>query len=81
MLAVVGPLTPATLDHGLAATVARLAARHALPAAAITTDLAVGRRDVMAAGLSGTHQGAPGAAGLADAVRRVAVTWAPRRGL
>ena len=81
VLAVTGPLTPATLDHGLAATAAKLAARHALPAAALTTNLAVGRRDVMAAGLSGTHQGDPGADGLADTVRRVAATWAPRRGI
>ena len=79
VLTVGGPLTPATLDHGLATTAARLAARHALPAVAITTELSVGRRDVMAAGLSGTHEGEPGAEGLADVVRRVAQTWAPRR--
>ncbi|MGC4174172.1 glycerate kinase [Demequina sp.] len=79
VLAVGGPLSPATLDHGLATTAARLAARHALPAVAITTDLSVGRRDVMAAGLSGTHEGNPGPEGLADVVRRVAQTWAPRR--
>ncbi len=79
VIAVGGPLTPATLDHGLASTAARLAARHALPAVGITTDLAVGRRDVMAAGLSGTHEGVPGEEGLADVVRRVAQTWAPRR--
>ena len=79
VLVVGGPLTPATLDHGLATTVARLAARHALPAVAITTDLGVGRRDVMAAGLSGTHEGKAGPEGLADVVRRVAQTWAPRR--
>jgi len=78
-LAVGGPLTPVTLDHGLATTVARIAARHAIPAVGITTDLAVGRRDVMAAGLSGTHEGTAGADGLADVVRRVARTWAPRR--
>ena len=30
--------------------------------------------------LSGTHEGEPGAEGLADVVRRVAQTWAPRRG-
>ena len=78
-LSVGGALTPVTLDHGLATTVARVAARHAIPAVAITTDLAVGRRDVMAAGLSGTHEGPAGADGLADVVRRVALTWAPRR--
>ncbi|MCR6713215.1 MAG: glycerate kinase [Demequina sp.] len=79
VIAVGGPLTPATLDHGLATAAAKLAARHALPAVAITTDLSVGRRDVMAAGLSGTHEGEPGASGLADVVGRVAQTWAPRR--
>lgn len=73
-----GPLTPSTLDTGIATTAARLAARHALPAVAITSELNVGRRDVMAAGLSGTHEGEPGASGLADVVRRVAQTWAPR---
>ena len=78
-LAVCGPLTPAAIDHGLASTVAGIAARHAIPAAALTTDLGVGRRDVMAAGLSGTHEGGAGAEGLADLVRRVAQTWAPRR--
>jgi len=79
VLAVGGPLNPTTLDHGIATAAAKLAARHALPAVALTTDLSVGRRDVMAAGLSGTHEGEPGAAGLADVVRRVAQTWAPRR--
>lgn len=79
VMSVSGPLTPSSLDHGLASTVARVAARHALPAVAITSELSVGRRDVMAAGLSGTHEGAAGAEGLADVVRRVAQTWAPRR--
>ena len=79
VISVGGPLTPVTMDNGLATTAARLAARHALPAVAITTELSVGRRDVMAAGLSGTHEGEPGADGLADVVRRVAQTWAPRR--
>ena len=79
VLAIGGPLTPTSLDHGLPAAAARLAARHALPAAAITSDLGVGRRDVMAAGLSATHEGASGPEGLADVVRRVAQTWAPRR--
>lgn len=78
VLALGGPLTPSTLDTGIATTAARLAARHALPAVAITSELNVGRRDVMAAGLSGTHEGEPGASGLADVVRRVAQTWAPR---
>jgi glycerate kinase len=78
-LAVVGPLTPQSLDHGLASTLARVAARHAIPAVCITSELSVGRRDVMAAGLSGTHEGVQGAEGLADVVRRVARTWAPRR--
>ena len=79
VLAIGGPLTPTALDHGLPAAAARLAARHALPAVAVTSELGVGRRDVMAAGLSATHEGAPGPEGLADVVRRVAQTWAPRR--
>ena len=80
LVVAVGPrLIPVTLDHGIAATVARQAARHAVPAIALAPEVAVGRRDLMAAGLSGTHEGPAGAAGLVEAVGRAARTWAPRR--
>lgn len=79
LVVAVGPrLTPHALDHGIAATAARYAAIHAIPAIALTPEVAVGRRDVMAAGLSGTHEGATGAAGLVDTVSRAAQTWARR---
>jgi len=79
LVVAVGPrLIPSTLDHGIAATAARYAATYAIPAIALTPEVAVGRRDVMAAGLSATHEGGPGAAGLVDMVGRAAQTWARR---
>lgn len=79
VVAVSPRLTPASLDHGVASTVARLAARHAVPAIAIVPEVAVGRRDIMAAGLSATHEGDFGGDGLVKAAGRAARTWAPRR--
>lgn len=73
------PLTPRVLDHGVAQAMAAAAGRHAVPAFAIAPGVHVGKRDLMAAGLSTVHEGAEGADGLHDAVRRVAQTWTPRR--
>ena len=71
-------LTPSALDTGVAASVAAVAARAGVPATMLSTSVNVGRRDLMAAGLSSAHEAAPGPAGLVDGVRRVAQTWVPR---
>ncbi len=78
VLGVGGDLTPATLDNGVAASVAAVAARGGVPATMLSTAVNVGRRDLMAAGLSSAHEAAPGPAGLVEGVRRVAHTWTPR---
>ncbi|MDN4482171.1 glycerate kinase [Demequina lignilytica] len=76
---VTGRLDARGLDHGVAASAARVAGAAGVPAVAVTAHLAVGRRDLMAAGIAGAHEGLPGEAGLADQIRRVAQTWTPRR--
>ncbi len=78
VLGVGGDLIPSALDTGVAASVAAVAARGGVPATMLSTAVHVGRRDLMAAGLSSAHEGKPGPAGLVDGVRRVAQTWAPR---
>lgn len=77
--AVVGVLDARALDHGTAAAASSLAGRTGVPCVALTGHLAVGKRDLMAGGIAGAHEGAPGEDGLADQVRRVAHTWTPRR--
>jgi len=76
---VVGVLDARALDHGTAAAASSLAGRTGVPCVALTGHLAVGKRDLMAGGIAGAHEGAPGEEGLADQVRRVAHTWTPRR--
>lgn len=78
VMGVGGDLTPSALDYGVAASVAAVAARTGVPATMLSTSVAVGRRDLMAAGLSSAHEAAPGPVGLVDGVRRVAQTWVPR---
>jgi glycerate kinase len=73
-----GDLTPSSLDEGVATSVAAVAARGGVPATMLTTAVNVGRRDLMAAGLSSAHEGQRGRVGLVDGVRRVAHTWAAR---
>lgn len=75
VLGVGGDLTPSALDTGVAASVAAVAARGRVPGTMLTTAVNVGRRDLMAAGLSSAHEAAPGPRGLVDGVRRVAQTW------
>lgn len=73
---VVAPtLSHAALDHGTPSPVALLAAARGIPAVAISAEIHVGRRDLMAAGIHGAHEGMPGESGLADAITRVAQTW------
>ena len=75
VVAVGGDLTPRSLDSGVAAVVSAAAARAGVPATMLTTAVKVGRRDLMAAGLASVHESAPGHAGLADGIRRIAHTW------
>lgn len=77
--AVVGRLDAQALDRGVTAAASRLAAERGAPCVAVTAHLAVGRRDLMAGGVAGAHQGEPGDEGLADQIRRVAHTWTPSR--
>ncbi|WP_084126689.1 glycerate kinase [Demequina sp. NBRC 110054] len=79
VIAVVDTLSHAALDHGAAAPVGGLAAARGVPAVVVTGDSHVGKRDLMAAGIHGTHQGDSGPEGLADAVSRAARTWTPAR--
>ncbi|WP_062385777.1 glycerate kinase [Demequina iriomotensis] len=79
VVAVVDRLRAADLDHGAASAASSLAARRGVPCVVVTAELAVGKRDLMAAGIAGAHEGAAGEGGLADQVRRVAQTWTPAR--
>jgi glycerate kinase len=71
-------LTPRGLDHGSVVPASAAAARLGIPCVAIAPAVKVGKRDLMAAGISGAYPGEPGAAALADRVGRVAHTWTPR---
>lgn len=75
LVGVGGDLTPATLDNGVAASVAAVAGRRAVPATVLSTGVHVGRRDLMAAGLSSAHEAARGPRGLTDGITRIAHTW------
>lgn len=79
VVAVGGVLTPRRLDHGLVPAAAALAGQRAVPCVAVAPEIHVGRRDLMAAGVVGSHEGEPGEAGLASLLRRVAQTWTPER--
>jgi len=78
VVAVCDELTPRALDTGVASAVAQIAGRLAVPAVALAPGVHVGKRDLMAAGLASAHEARAGATGLADGVRRLAQTWAPR---
>lgn len=69
-------LTPRALDHGIAGPVAAAAAAHGVPAALLASGVRVGKRDLMAAGITSAHEAEEGPEGLADGVRRFAHTWA-----
>lgn len=85
-----GSLDHQSLQGKVIAGVAELAAAHATPAVAIAGQVLIGRREVMALGLSGSyavadkHEGVERAMSdpvgtLADRAARVATTWSPRR--
>ncbi len=76
---VVDRLDAHALDHGATSAASMLAAERGAPCVAVTSHLAVGKRDLMAGGVAGAHEGAPGMDGLADQIRRVAHTWTPLR--
>lgn len=85
-----GSLDHQSLQGKVIAGVAELAGAHATPAVAIAGQVLIGRREVMALGLSGSyavadkHEGVERAMSdpvgtLADRAARVATTWSPRR--
>jgi glycerate kinase len=76
ILGVGSVLTPRSLDHGIAVPVAATAGSLGIPAALLAPGVRVGKRDLMAAGISSAHEAAEGPEGLADGVRRFAHTWA-----
>ena len=57
---------------------AAAAARLGVPCVAIAPAVKVGKRDLMASGISAAYPAEQGADALADRVRRVAHTWTPR---
>lgn len=69
-------LTPRSLDYGITVPVAAVAAAHGVPAAILAPGVKVGKRDLMAAGITSAHEAGEGPEGLADGVRRLAQTWA-----
>ncbi|WP_062073485.1 glycerate kinase [Demequina sediminicola] len=77
VLAITPEVTPAQLDHGIAAAASSLAARRGVPCAILSPQVWVGRRDLMAAGVVAAHEGTPGMDHLADHVVRVCHTWSP----
>jgi len=57
-----------------------VAAEYAVPAVAISPVVQVGRRELMAMGLSGSYQvNGPGGQDWRERAARVAVTWSRRR--
>ncbi|WP_062378271.1 glycerate kinase [Demequina pelophila] len=75
--AVVPALDSGELDERGVAVASSLAAARGVPCVAAAGIVAVGRRDLMAGGVAGAHEGRPGLEGLADQVRRLAHTWTP----
>jgi len=71
-------LTPRALDHGVSVPVAAAAAARGVPAVVLAPGVRVGKRDLMAAGITSAHEGLEGPEGLSDGVRRIAHTWARR---
>ena len=69
-------LSPRSLDHGVSVPVAAAAAARGVPAIMLAPGVRVGKRDLMAAGITSAHEAAEGPEGLSDGVRRVAQTWA-----
>ena len=78
IVAICRDLTPRGLDHGTVLPASAAAARLGVPCVAIAPAVKVGKRDLMASGISGAYPAEPGAAALADRVGRVAHTWTPR---
>jgi glycerate kinase len=78
IVAICRDLTPRGLDHGSVVPASAAAARLGVPCVAITPAVKVGKRDLMASGISGAYPAEPGAEALADRVGRVAHTWTPR---
>ena len=76
VLGIGSALTPRSLDYGISVPVAAAAAAHGLPAAILAPGVRVGKRDLMAAGLTSAHEAEEGPEGLSDGVRRLAQTWA-----
>ncbi len=76
VLGIGGELTPRALDYGIGAPVAAAAGAHGVPAAILAPGVRVGKRDLMAAGITSAHDAEEGPEGLADGVRRLAQTWA-----
>ena len=76
VLGIGGELTPRTLDFGISVPVAAAAGARGVPAAILAPSVRVGKRDLMAAGISSAHESGEGPDGLADGVRRLAQTWA-----
>jgi glycerate kinase len=78
IVAICRDLSPRGLDHGTVVPASAAAARLGVPCVAIAPAVKAGKRDLMAAGISGAYPAEPGAEALADRVRRVAHTWTPR---
>ncbi|WP_152649836.1 glycerate kinase [Demequina oxidasica] len=68
-------LTPTTLDHGVASSLARAASAAAVPVVAVAPEVHVGKRDLMAAGVAAAYEAGHGEDALGDQIRRVAQTW------
>lgn len=78
-VAIAPTLTPTSLDHGIASSLARAAAHLAIPAIAVAPEVLVGKRDLMAAGLAAAYAAGSGLDALTHQIRRVAQTWTPSR--
>jgi glycerate kinase len=70
-------LTPSTLDHGLARSLAQAASAEAIPTVVIAPEVHVGKRDLMNAGLAAAYEAGAGLDALRDQLGRVAQTWTP----
>lgn len=82
VVAVVGVLDPAQVDRGVTAVVARTAAGMGVPAVVLAAEVAVGRRDLMAAGIAAAHEMPASDSeieALTAGVKRLGHTWSPRR--
>jgi len=76
VLGIGSELTPRALDYGVAVPVAAAAATRGVPAVMLSPGVRVGKRDLMAAGITSAHEADEGPEGLSDGVRRIAQTWA-----